>query len=123
MGKKITIVFDGDKFNASSEAVLKFSNLTIDPNKQTAFLKNEDLNLTPTEFNQLLLLAKNKGKVLSREYIIRHTKGNSEHTDSRSIDVIISHIRNKLKGGIEEHFIKTIHSIGYIFLAKKERKK
>jgi len=118
MGKKVTILFDGEKFNAISEEILEFSNLKIDVNKRKAYLNKTDLDLTAAQFNLLSLLAKNKGKVLSRDYIVKHTEGISANSDSRTIDVIISHIRSKLKGGIEEQFIRTIHSIGYIFWVK-----
>jgi len=120
MGKKITILFDGERFNASSEEILEFSNLRIDIDRQKAYMNKTELDLTNAQFNLLTLLAKNQGKALSREYIAKHTEGISPDSDSRSIDVMISHIRYKLKGGIEEPFIKTIHSIGYIFWVEKE---
>lgn len=117
----IRILTEGDGKIAPSEKVLEFSALTIDPEKQAAYLNGNDLKLTSTEFNVLLLLAKNHGEVISREYIMQHTKGIPWHSYDRTIDVLISRIRNKIKGDGVKEYIKTIHSIGYIFYTEKEK--
>jgi two-component system response regulator RstA len=102
--------------NIQLEKQLRFSDLLIEPALQTAYLKGEDLKLTSAEFGLLMLFAKNNGKVLSREYIIHHMPGISGHSHQRSVDVLVSKLRNKLKiSEKEEYFIKTVYSIGYIF--------
>lgn len=119
MGIKIFIEGGGKESNAPSGGVLKFSNLTLDINEQIAYLNGINLHLTVTEFNILVLLAKNHGDVISREYIMQHTKGIPWHSYDRTIDVLISRLRNKLKSGGGEEYIKTIHSIGYLFYTEK----
>jgi len=121
VGIRIVIEDDVKKPEAPSAEVLKFSELTIDANRKTACLNNTELNLTPTEFNILFLLAKNHGDVISREYIMQHTKGLPWHSYDRTIDVLISHLRHKLRGGGMEDSIRTIHSIGYLFYTGKEK--
>ena len=93
--------------------VLKFSSpagiLSIDPNKRAAILDDKDLELTSTEFELLMLFVKHNGKVLSRDEIMQNTRGISWMSFDRSVDVMVSRLRNKLKSGssAKELIIKT----------------
>ncbi len=104
--------------------ILKFKSpvgfLTIDPNKRAVLLNDKDLELTSTEFELLMLFVKHNGKVLSRDEIMQNTRGISWMSFDRSVDVMVSRLRNKLKNGSasKEHIIKTIHTVGYMFFAE-----
>jgi DNA-binding response OmpR family regulator len=104
--------------------VLKFSSpagiLLIDPNKRAAVLNDQDLELTSTEFELLMLFVKHNGKVLSRDEIMQNTRGISWMSFDRSVDVMVSRLRNKLKSGssAKELIIKTVHTVGYMFYAE-----
>lgn len=93
--------------------------LTIDPNRRTAVVNKKDLELTSAEFELLTMFAVNNGKVLTRDEIMQHTKGISWTSFDRSVDVMVSRLRNKLKGNTDkkEPLIKTIHTVGYMFAA------
>ena len=69
-----------------------------------------------------MLFAKNNGKVLSREEIMQNTRGLSWESFDRSVDVMVSRLRNKLKtiSGNKGELIKTVHTIGYMFYADTE---
>jgi DNA-binding response OmpR family regulator len=101
---------------------VKFKNLVIDPNQRTALANNKDLQLTSTEYELLMLFVKNNGKVLSREEIMQNTRGISWMSFDRSVDVMVSRLRNKLKNGLnkKEQVIKTVHSVGYMFFIEPE---
>jgi DNA-binding response OmpR family regulator len=96
--------------------------LIIDPNKRTGSLNNKDLELTSTEFELLMLFIKHNGKVLSRDEIMQNTRGISWMSFDRSVDVMVSRLRNKLKSKLskKEQVIKTIHTVGYMFFAEAE---
>ena len=96
--------------------------LTVDPNKRTAFLNEKDLELTSTEFDLLMLFVKHNGKVLSRDEIMQNTRGISWMSFDRSVDVMVSRLRNKLKhkNSKKDQVIKTVHTIGYMFFAESE---
>lgn len=102
---------------------LKFSSgvLCIDVNKRSAHLNDKDLELTSTEFELLMLFVKYNGKVMSRDEIMQNTKGISWMSFDRSVDVMVSRLRNKLKNSKnhKEQIIKTVHSIGYMFYAEE----
>ena len=65
----------------------------------------------------MLLLVKNNGKVLSRDEIMQNTRGISWMSFDRSVDVMVSRLRNKFKslGNKKDQVIKTVHGIGYMF--------
>ncbi|MGA2667740.1 MAG: response regulator transcription factor [Ignavibacteria bacterium] len=96
--------------------------LVIDPNKRTAFLHGKDLELTSTEFELLMLFVKHNGKVLSRDEIMQNTRGISWMSFDRSVDVMVSRLRNKLKSSSNKkgQIIKTVHTVGYMFYAEAE---
>lgn len=103
----------------SGEEKINFKNLSISPSNRSVTFNNKIISLTSTEFELLLLFAKNNGKVLSRDFLMQKTKGASWQYYDRSIDVMVSRLRSKLKS---KNFllIKTIQSIGYIFYAENE---
>lgn len=101
---------------------VKFKNLMIDVNKRTAFINEKDIELTTAEFELLFLFAKNNGKVLSRDDLMKNTRGISWESYNRSVDVMVSRLRSKLKNFSpkREDYIKTVHSVGYMFFAEEE---
>jgi DNA-binding response OmpR family regulator len=110
------------KFKVSEQ--IKFDTpageLIVDPNKRTCFLNGKDLELTSTEYELLILFAKHNGKVLSREEIMQNTRGISWTSFDRSVDVMVSRLRNKLKhkNKKKDQVIKTVHTVGYMFFAE-----
>lgn len=96
--------------------------LVIDVNKRNAILNEKDLELTSTEFELLMLFVKHNGKVMSRDEIMQNTKGISWMSFDRSVDVMVSRLRNKLKNSKnhKEQIIKTVHSVGYLFYAEEQ---
>ncbi|HJY64030.1 MAG TPA: response regulator transcription factor [Ignavibacteria bacterium] len=105
-----------------SNELIKLKNFVLDPNKRTAMYNNKDMELTSTEYELLLLFVKHNGKVLSRDEIMQNTRGISWMSFDRSVDVMVSRLRNKFKslGKSKEQIIKTVHSVGYMFFLGKE---
>lgn len=111
----------GSQEQVSEESpVLTFEQLEIDQDSRTVHLNKEALNLTPLEYDLLLSLAKAACRVLSREQLLDAIAGRNYEIFDRSIDVHISSLRRKL-GENPRHprFIKTIRSVGYMFLIKE----
>ena len=105
------------KYN--SDEVIAFENLTINPSKRSVKMNNREIEFTSTEFELLLIFAKNNGKVLSRDFLMQKIKGAAWQYYDRSIDVMVSRVRNKLKSKSDQ-LIKTIQSVGYMFYAEKK---
>jgi DNA-binding response OmpR family regulator len=115
---RINSIFRRVERNVVKEEVLEFEDIEIQINSRNAIMSGVNLELTSTEFELLTLFAKNYGKVLSRDYIMQNTKGISWQSFDRSVDVMVSRLRNKLDADNKESYIKTVHSVGYLFTAK-----
>ncbi len=96
---------------------LRIGSLDVDGSTRCARLVGRDLGLTTAEFELLALLMRNRGRVLSRERILDGTRGIDWEAYDRSIDVLISRLRQKL-GDDAKHpsFIRTVRGAGYVFI-------
>ena len=96
---------------------LEFEHLSIDKLKQEVILNGNPVSLSTTEFEALLIFAENCGQILDRDYLVENLRGISWQSYDRSIDVLVSRLRNKLsKLDPETEYIKTIHGVGYKFI-------
>ena len=79
------------------------------------------LSLTNMEFELLELLLANPGTLFSRDDILKHLRGIEAKIFSRSIDILISRLRQKIEANPKEpKFIKTIWGKGYMFLPRNK---
>ena len=98
--------------------ILEFNHLSINKLKQEVLLDGEILHLSTSEFEALLLFAENPGKVMDREIMVESLRGITWQSYDRSVDVLVSRLRNKLGDSTSKiRFIKTIHGVGYKFIA------
>lgn len=84
--------------------------ISIDEKNRLITVNGKELQLGPTEFDILALLAKNPGKLLSRQQINKATRRDVP-ADSRLIDQVICRVRKKL--GVKPSPIKTVQCYGY----------
>src|SRR5690554_6274336 len=88
--------------------------LLIYPDQYEAYFEDLLLELTPKEFELLLYLAKNKGRVLTRDQLLSSVWNYDFAGDTRIVDVHISHLREKIeKDSKRPNFIKTVRGLGY----------
>ncbi len=99
---------DSDKETASEYTV---GCLTVSPEKHKVKVNGEKVTLTLKEFEMLCLLLENRGIVLSRDQILNRVWGYSFDGESRTVDVHIRTLRQKL--GDAGELITTIRGIGY----------
>lgn len=100
----------------SDAEILKFGRLEIDPNSMTAKLGDKPCELTSYQFNLLHIFAKSAGRVLSRDMLMDHLKGEEFEAFDRSIDVHISRIRTQIEDDPKHpKRILTIRGAGYVF--------
>jgi len=99
--------------------ILEFNHLSVNKLKQEVLLDNEVLHLSTSEYEALLLFAENPGKVMDREIMVESLRGITWQSYDRSVDVLVSRLRNKLGDTTNKiRFIKTIHGVGYKFIAE-----
>lgn len=88
--------------------------LIIIPDRYEAYIGGEQLDLTAKEFELLSFLAKNKGKVLTRDLLLNSVWNYDFVGDTRIVDVHISHLREKIEKDTKKpKYIKTVRGIGY----------
>lgn len=101
--------------------ILEFDNLKIDLTSRTVTLDNEIVKLTATEYSLLVLLAKNDGKVLTHQYILKNIWGPGYTLQSQYLRVFVGQLRKKIEPNINNpRFILTESGIGYRFCTKDE---
>jgi len=103
--------------------ILSFDNMEINKLKEGVTLDGNAVSLSTSEFEALLLFANNSNKVLDREFLVENLRGITWQTYDRSVDVLVSRLRNKLgETPARTRFIKTIHGVGYKFIAIQKEK-
>jgi two-component system response regulator CpxR len=97
---------------------IHIDDIDISVTARSARRDGEDLNLTSVEFDLLVALLKNAGKIVKKEDLSRQVLERDLSPFDRSLDMHISNLRKKLgkrAGDGEEERIKTIRSVGYIY--------
>ena len=97
--------------------VLNFPGLTIDANSYKVIYNGEEVKTPPKECELLHYLASNKNKVFTRDQLLCEVWGYDYPGDSRTVDVHIKRLREKLNGG-EDWQLETVWGVGYKFEVK-----
>jgi two-component system, OmpR family, response regulator len=101
---------------AGSETLIKTTDLEIDTARHKVTLRGKSLELTPKEFELLSHLVRNPGIVFNREQLLEKVWGYDYPGDTRTVDVHIRWLREKIEKNSEEpkHLI-TLRGVGYKF--------
>jgi len=94
--------------------IIEVGNLVINLDQHTILLAGKAIELTPTEFEILVVLAKNPRRVFSRFQIMEQAQGNAYEGYERTIDAHIKNIRLKLEPNPKKPiYIHTVFGVGY----------
>lgn len=94
-------------------SILQIHTLNIDPGRRLVMIAEEPLDLTYSEFQILLYLARRPGWVFTRSQIVDAVRGDNYPVTDRSIDVQVAGLRKKL--GKSSAYIETVRGVGYRF--------
>ena len=89
---------------------LEFEGLSIDAARRSVQRHGVVVELTGTEFDLLHLLAREPGKVFSRDDILNQLRGHEAELYTRAVDIVVSRLRKKLE---PLDCIKTLRNVGY----------
>ena len=95
----------------AEDGVYRCGELTVDPGRHTVTVAGQSVALTQKEFEVLCLLLKNRGQVLSREQLIENVWGYAFTGESRTVDVHVRTLRQKL--GTAGAYVETVRGYGY----------
>ena len=102
---------------APLSGALEFDGLRLEKETRRVVLDSEAVELTTMEFELLTILMQSHGRVLSRNYLIERLRGIDVDVYDRSIDMLVSRLREKLRDNAQSpRFIKTIRLTGYQFV-------
>lgn len=100
----------------SDNPILEFGSLTIDLSNHIARKNNEIIKLTSTEFSLLALLAKNEGRVLTHQYILKEVWGMGYVDQTQYLRVFMAQLRKKVEDDpAKPKLLNTESGIGYRF--------
>jgi DNA-binding response OmpR family regulator len=99
-----------------TEPPLEVGDLAVDFGKRSVEVRGGDVSLTFVEFEILGALARNPGRVFTRDQLLSRIWGDAAYRDPRTIDVHIRHLREKLETDPKEpEYIFTVRGVGYRF--------
>jgi two-component system alkaline phosphatase synthesis response regulator PhoP len=94
--------------------VLTIGDLKVYPNNFEATFKDDEMVLTPKEFELLVYMMEHKGRVLTREQLLNAVWNYDFAGDTRIVDVHVSHLREKIEDVTRKPlYIKTVRGLGY----------
>src|SRR4029077_6066105 len=105
---------------AASGGMIKAAELTIDPDTYAAKLKGRPLDLTYKEFELLKFLAQHRGRVFTRDQLLREVWGYAYFGRTRTVEGHVRRLRAKL-GSEYESMIGTVRQVGYKFVLPSAR--
>lgn len=107
------------RYNAHSDTVdnevIKFDNIEISLQKYELKLRGKPIDIPPKELELLYFLASNCNRVFTRDQLLDKVWGFDYLGDSRTVDVHVKRLREKLEGVSDKWLLKTVWGVGYKF--------
>ena len=101
--------------NKNDDEVIKFENIEISLQKYELKLNGKAVDVPPKELELLYFLASNYNRVFTRDQLLDKVWGFDYLGDSRTVDVHVKRLREKLEGVSEKWILKTVWGVGYKF--------
>ena len=101
--------------NQNDDEVIKFENIEISLQKYELKLKGKPVDVPPKELELLYFLASNYNRVFTRDQLLDKVWGFDYLGDSRTVDVHVKRLREKIEGISEKWTLKTVWGVGYKF--------
>jgi DNA-binding response OmpR family regulator len=100
----------------TSSDIITVSDIQIDVNRHTVIVSGQSVELTTSEFDLLVALARYPGRVFSRAQLLEQTQGATYEGYERTIDQHIKNLRHKIEPDPRQpHYVLTVHGVGYKF--------
>lgn len=103
----------------SQEGVISYNNLSVDLTRYELKVNGQAVDAPPKELELLYYLASHPNRVFTRDQLLDEVWGFEYYGDSRTIDVHVKRLREKLEGASEEWVLKTVWGVGYKFEVKE----
>ncbi len=107
----------------STESELQCYEMKIDLIERKMIINDAEVDLTNSEFNLLVYLVRNKGRVISQEELAKNVWGIDFNTQTNYINVYISYLRKKIRKHSDFEYIRTIRKKGFKIVCGPENEK
>lgn len=104
----------------AQQTTLLFTGIVIDMITRQVKVLEQDIYLTPKEFDLLILMAGQPGRAFTREQLLENIWGIDYYGDLRTVDTHVKRLREKLKVPNAPQYINTVWGVGYKFGVKEE---
>ena len=94
--------------------IVRFKDIIINKSSRSVKRNGNEISLTNKEYELLMILIDNKGKVVTREELLEKVWGYGYEPETNVTDVYIRYLRAKLNSENKEEYIQTVRSVGYI---------
>jgi DNA-binding response OmpR family regulator len=101
--------------NQNEDEIIKFENIEISLQKYELKLAGKPVDVPPKELELLYFLASNYNRVFTRDQLLDKVWGFDYLGDSRTVDVHVKRLREKLEGVSDKWILKTVWGVGYKF--------
>jgi DNA-binding response OmpR family regulator len=108
---RVKAILRRDRKASTGEKPVTLGDLTIDPARREARIGDRTLDLRTQEFDLLLTLAEQPGRVFTREQLLQNAWGFDYYGQTRTVDVHVAHLRKKMNGSSIK--IETVTGVGY----------
>lgn len=113
-GGRDAAVSEAAMLEAGGREILTYRNLRLEPEARKVIVSGQELELTAREYELLLLLLRNPGKVYSRESLYELIWRGGYYGENNTVNVHVSNLRKKIKeADPQEEYIVTVYGIGF----------
>ena len=102
-----------------TEGVISYENLSVDLSRYELKVRGKVVDAPPKELELLYYLASHPNRVFTRDQLLDEVWGFEYYGDSRTIDVHVKRLREKLEGASDQWSLKTVWGVGYKFEVKE----
>ena len=96
--------------------IIEIGDIKMDLRQHIAYVRNQEVELTPKEFGFLKLLLLNPGRAFTREFLLEHLWGYEYFGDTRTVDVHVRRLRQKIEvDPADPIYLETVRGVGYRF--------
>ena len=108
----------GSEEKKEETKVVSYENLTVNLTNYELVINGNSMDIPPKELELLYYLASHPNRVFTREQLLEDVWGFDYYGDSRTVDVHVKRLREKIEGVSEKWQLKTVWSVGYKFEVK-----
>ncbi|MCX6054806.1 MAG: response regulator transcription factor [Chloroflexi bacterium] len=118
---RVKAVLRRTEISDPGKSKIEIRDIVIDPDAHLVIRGDQELELTPSEFSLISIMAENPGRVFSRLQLLEAIQGQAYEGYERTIDAHIKNLRSKLERDVKKPlYIKTVFGIGYRFARENE---